>query len=551
MLLHKKLTLASSPLLLALSWQFRDEPLAVCICISGLAGLATWCVVPATVATFKRAGLSGVDLAKPNRPVLAESMGVVAAMIYLVATFLFIPAQFQNWWAAQKPDTTATPSLPASFVFPFGRLGEYLSALLSLQSMVFLGFADDVLDLRWRFKLILPTIASIPTLIVYYVGYGVTHVMVPVFMRPWLGTHIVELGALYYVYIGMMAVFCTNAINILAGINGVEVGQSIVIAVSIIVKDVAYLCTGNTEGEYYHLFTLYLLLPFVAVSAALYYWNVHPARVFVGDTYCYFAGMTFAVCGILGHFSKTLMLFFVPQIFNFIYSAPQIFGLVPCPRHRLPKIAAGSPLSRSMVARIQHEINASNGAGNSGISDMSSDDSTDFASEQPSSEAAAAAAEHGGIISRMHKSVSTAMVSFARARTKRPARPTGNLRSSRARSSRASSSGGGSSSSSSSNTGASAYAGIYMVPSRTSLRGSKPLGILILRVYERLGLASIERNDQGEMVSVNNLTLLNLVLVRCDRLTESQLNNRILLIQSLNSVLAFLIRYRLSHVFYF
>ena len=27
----------------------------------------------------------------------------------------------------------------------------------------------------------------------------------------------------YYVYMGMLAVFCTNAINILAGINGLEV----------------------------------------------------------------------------------------------------------------------------------------------------------------------------------------------------------------------------------------------------------------------------------------------------------------------------------------
>lgn len=63
----------------------------------------------------------------------------------------------------------------------------------------------------------------------------------------------------------------------------------------------------------------------------------YPAQVFVGDTYCYFAGMTFAVVGILGHFSKTLLLFFLPQIVNFLYSVPQLFGLVPCPRHRLPK----------------------------------------------------------------------------------------------------------------------------------------------------------------------------------------------------------------------
>jgi len=33
----------------------------------------------------------------------------------------------------------------------------------------------------------------------------------------------------------MVAVFCTNAINILAGINGLEVGQSIVIASSILI----------------------------------------------------------------------------------------------------------------------------------------------------------------------------------------------------------------------------------------------------------------------------------------------------------------------------
>lgn len=42
-------------------------------------------------------------------------------------------------------------------------------------------------------------------------------------------------GILYYVYMGLLAVFCTNAINILAGINGLEAGQSLVIAASIIV----------------------------------------------------------------------------------------------------------------------------------------------------------------------------------------------------------------------------------------------------------------------------------------------------------------------------
>ena len=43
------------------------------------------------------------------------------------------------------------------------------------------------------------------------------------------------LGVLYYVYMGMLAVFCTNAINILAGVNGLECGQSFIIAASVLV----------------------------------------------------------------------------------------------------------------------------------------------------------------------------------------------------------------------------------------------------------------------------------------------------------------------------
>lgn len=86
-----------------------------------------------------------------------------------------------------------------------------------------------------------------------------------------------------------------------------------------------------------HLFSLYMLLPFIGVSLALWWHNWYPSRVFVGDTYCYFAGMVFAVVSILGHFSKTLLLLLIPQVFNFIYSTPQLFRILPCPRHRLPQ----------------------------------------------------------------------------------------------------------------------------------------------------------------------------------------------------------------------
>jgi len=52
--------------------------------------------------------------------------------------------------------------------------------------------------------------------------------------------------------------------------------------------------------------------------------------------------MTFAVVGIHGHFPKTLIFLFIPQIINFLLSVPQLFKMVPCPRHRLPRYDSAS-----------------------------------------------------------------------------------------------------------------------------------------------------------------------------------------------------------------
>lgn len=228
------------------------------------------------------------------------------------------------------------------------------SALLSICFMLFLGFTDDVLDWPWRYKLFLPSVASLPLLCCYN---GPTSIVVPIQLRSLLmydnqvtilgelasifitidsktNGAIVNLGWLYFLYMGMLAVFCTNAINIYAGINGLEAGQSYVIACAVLVHNLIEIRLGSVEN---HLFSVMIILPFLGVTLGLLRHNWYPASVFVGDTFCYFAGMTFAVVGILGHFSKTLLLLFIPQVLNFLWSTPQLFKFVPCPRHRLPR----------------------------------------------------------------------------------------------------------------------------------------------------------------------------------------------------------------------
>jgi UDP-N-acetylglucosamine--dolichyl-phosphate N-acetylglucosaminephosphotransferase len=89
----------------------------------------------------------------------------------------------------------------------------------------------------------------------------------------------------------------------------------------------------NSSNENIHFRKSLLILLPLSFSSLFRY----PSQVFVGDTFNYLSGMTFAVVGILGHFSKTILLFFIPQVINFVYSVPQLFHFIPCPRHRLPK----------------------------------------------------------------------------------------------------------------------------------------------------------------------------------------------------------------------
>lgn len=187
-----------------------------------------------------------------------EAVGVLTGCVFLVTLFLFIPIPFSRYLIDDSRE------------FPHNDLVEYISALLSICCMILLGFADDVLNLKWRHKLLLPTIASLPLLMVYYVNFNSTTVVMPNIIRPLLGQTL-NIGILYYVFMGMLAVFCTNAINILAGINGLETGQSIIVALSVVMFNVIEIFRDYEMKQ--HHFSLYLLLPYLATTIALWKYN--------------------------------------------------------------------------------------------------------------------------------------------------------------------------------------------------------------------------------------------------------------------------------------
>ncbi|CAD5321054.1 unnamed protein product [Arabidopsis thaliana] len=265
-------------------------------------------MIPVTARYVLRRNMFGFDINKRGTPQgdikVPESLGIVVGIVFLIVAIIFQYFNFtedSNW------------------------LVEYNAALASICFMILLGFVDDVLDVPWRVKLVLPSFATLPLLMAYA---GHTTIVIPKPLVAYIGLEVLNLGRIYKLYMGLLAVFCTNSINIHAGLNGLEIGQTVVIAAAILIHNVMQI-GASVDPEYHqaHAFSIFLTQPLMATSLAMLAYNWYPSSVFVGDTYTVFAGMTMAVVGILGHFSETLLIFFLPQL----------AGIVKCPRHRLPR----------------------------------------------------------------------------------------------------------------------------------------------------------------------------------------------------------------------
>lgn len=360
-MLNKALLIAAAALLYTANGFYRALQASLGFAIIGY--VASDYIIPRCINLFISKGFTGKDLSKKDRPIIPETIGVIPAVIYLFLMFWFIPFLFYKYLVTGTNGggnrLNSTEQLDSAVeLFPHEKLASYLSAFLTLESTILLGIADDLLDIKWRHKFFIPAIAAIPMLIVYYVDFGITHVLIPTkFLQSYFGQSLIQLGPLYYGYMAAVAIFAPNSINILAGVNGLESAQSVVIGSLLLLNDCIYFLTAphNSPAIESHLFSAALLIPYLGVALALTKYNWYPSRVFVGDTFCYFSGMVFAVVGILGHFSKTLLVFLIPQIFNFVYSVPQLAGIVPCPRHRMPRFNENDGLMYPSMASFEEK----------------------------------------------------------------------------------------------------------------------------------------------------------------------------------------------------
>ncbi|MDP3881837.1 MAG: glycosyl transferase family 4 [Nanoarchaeota archaeon] len=238
-------------------------------------------ILPFWMRKARQIGLVWDDMNKTGKQKVAGSGGIIAILGFLVGALLFI-------------------AYTRFYLKSADNLIEILALLLVIVILAVIGFIDDLLGwqhggLSRTSRLILFIIASIPLMVINAGKHIVAF--------PFIG--IIDLGILYpliLIPVGITGAAATY--NFLAGFNGLEAGQGIILLSA--VGFVAFF-TGNSW------LTIICLCLIAALIAFLLY-NFCPAKTFPGDSLTLVIGGMIAIVAILGDFEKIAVFFFIPYI---------------------------------------------------------------------------------------------------------------------------------------------------------------------------------------------------------------------------------------------
>ena len=241
--------------------------------------------LPMWIRACKRIGLTWEDMNKFSKPRVAASGGVIVMMAFVLGVLSYIALK----------------------TFLFGGQSKALEIFALLSVVLILGIValvDDMLGwkkggLPMRVRLMLAVAASIP-LVVINAG---THFM----NLPFIG--LVDFGILYPLFLIPLAIVgCSTTFNFLAGYNGLEAGQGILILSFL--SFVAYVTGSAWLGI--------VGLCMVGALVGFWFFNKVPAAVFPGDVLTYGVGALIAGMAILGNFERIAFVVFIPYVLEVI-----------------------------------------------------------------------------------------------------------------------------------------------------------------------------------------------------------------------------------------
>ncbi|GGC27594.1 hypothetical protein GCM10011504_02220 [Siccirubricoccus deserti] len=182
----------------------------------------------------------------------------------------------------------------------FARLAErqFLGVIFAAVAIAGVALVDDIRDLSARLRLGCQAAAALVA-----VASGLTLSRLAI---PYVGH--VELGLLGTLLTLVWIIGCTNAVNFMDGLDGL-VGGTLLIACA------ALAAIAATEGGRF----VYAAALFLAAGFAGFLpYNLHPARIFMGDVGSQFAGFTLAVLAVAAaRFDSTQVSFLIVPLLLF------------------------------------------------------------------------------------------------------------------------------------------------------------------------------------------------------------------------------------------
>jgi UDP-N-acetylglucosamine--dolichyl-phosphate N-acetylglucosaminephosphotransferase len=205
-----------------------------------------------------------VDEHKPGKPLVPDGYGIYYALACVCFWFILVFLEVRG----------RAPLLMATSVL-FGST---------------MGLFDDLADLKWRYKAVLPVFAALP-----FVVLGPTErTTISIF-----GGSINLGGAFLLLLVPIMVTIVTNSYNQLGGLNGLEAGSGL-----IVLCGVAFVSSD------------WILLAFPILVLALLTYVSFRGRAFIGNVGSFSVGLTLAVVSIIDNLKLMLLISMLPFIAN-------------------------------------------------------------------------------------------------------------------------------------------------------------------------------------------------------------------------------------------
>jgi len=250
--------------------------------------MVTFFSFPIVIPRLKKAGIVGKNMNSEKQEKIPEMGGLVIAIGFgagIVAT-IFLRTFFD--------------------IFLSVSLTSILAAFSTIIIVALIGIFDDLVSVSQRAKTFMPVFAALPLMAIKE-GYCLMKI-------PLDG--VINFGIYYSLILVPLGITgAANAVNMLAGFNGLEAGMGFIAVGSLAI--IAYLLGEVTA--------FIILIAALGALLATVYYNWYPAKILIGDVGTLSIGAIIASAVIIGNFEMAGIIIIIPYVVDFIIKAKNKF----------------------------------------------------------------------------------------------------------------------------------------------------------------------------------------------------------------------------------